>query len=163
MNKPIIGITSSYEQDEKKEYAFINHSYLDAIRRFGGIPLVLPAESTDEDLERLILCCDGIILSGGDDIDPILYGEESINDTLKLISIRDSTEIKVCDLAMQRNLPILGICHGVQLLNVYFGGTLIQDIPTQVSQSTIEHRMDEPYHRTFHDVKLDTNSLFSKL
>lgn len=152
--KPMIGLTSSYEKNDKSNFVFTNHSYLDAIRRFGGIPLIIPSEGIDEELERLVDLCDGILLTGGDDIDPALYGEELLNDTVQLSPDRDRAEKKVCDLAVEKKLPLFGICRGMQFLNVYFGGTLYQDIPSQI-ETAINHRMEPPEHRTCHQCVID--------
>ena len=148
-HKPIIGLTSSYKKTDKTDFVFSNHNYLNSIRRFGGIPLIIPTEGEDEELEVLVGMCDGILLSGGDDIDPALYGEEALNDTLELIPVRDAVERKVCDLAVKRGLPMFGICRGIQMMNVYFGGSLYQDSPTQI-ETDIKHRMEPPAHRTCH-------------
>lgn len=155
--KPVIGLTSSYEVTGESERIFLPHSYLDSIRHFGGIPLILPAEADDAELEFLIDQCDGILLTGGNDIDPEKYGETQLNDTITLAPVRDKMEMKVCDLAVERNLPVLGICRGVQLINVYFGGTLYQDIPAQL-QTEVKHRMEPPHHRSCHNCILDKDS-----
>lgn len=155
--KPVIGLTSSYEKDENVDRIFLNHSYLDSIRHFGGIPLVLPAEATEEELETFIGLCDGILLTGGNDLDPALYGETLLNDTVVPAPERDKSEMYVCRAAVERNLPILGICRGIQVMNVYFGGTLYQDIPSQLD-TEVKHRMDPPYHRGSHNCILPENT-----
>lgn len=147
--KPVIGLCSSYEKNEKTDRIFLMENYLDAIRHFGGIPVVIPATAGEEEQAMLLDLCDGLVLTGGNDIAPDLYGEPVWNDTVEPAPERDAGEKRLCDLALTRKLPILGICRGLQFLNVYFGGTLYQDIPTQYVTAVL-HRMEEPYHRCCH-------------
>ena len=161
--KPVIGLCSSYEKNEKMERIFLVEDYLRAIRQFGGIPVVIPATAGEEEQAMLLNLCDGLVLTGGNDIDPALYGEEVLNDTVEPAPERDAGEYRLCDLALANKLPILGICRGLQLLNVYFGGTLYQDIPSQY-QTDVRHRMAEPHHRTEHDCLIPEGSpLYSLL
>jgi putative glutamine amidotransferase len=126
--KPVIGLTSSFMIHEDTEKIFLPHSYFEAIRHFGGIPLLIPVLASDDELQFLLDRCDGLLLTGGDDIDPGLFGEEKLNDTVVIAPERDAQEGRVIDMALERNLPIFGICRGIQMLNVFQGGTLHQHI-----------------------------------
>lgn len=159
---PVIAITSSYLKNSEHDYVFLNHSYLDAIRHFGGVPVILPVEGSPEEWALVLDLCDGVLFSGGNDLDPALYGEATLNDTVVPAPERDGGELEICRMAMERKLPTLGICRGIQLLNVYFGGTLYQDIPSQL-ETPEKHRMEKPYHRASHDCVLEQDSPLHRL
>ena len=161
-NRPIIGVSSSYSGTENQEQVSINQNYLEAVRHAGGIPLILPVDASGEELELLVRMCDGMILTGGADIDPRLYGEEILNDSVSLSPIRDRGEKILCALAEARGFPLLCICRGVQYLNVYYGGDLYQDIPTQL-ETQVAHRMAAPYRRTCHRCLLEAGSPLREL
>ena len=147
--KPVIGLTGSFRPHEWTAQHFLNQSYFHAIRHFGGIPVLLPVMAEADELNYLVSTLDGLVLTGGDDIDPALFGEAMLNDTVKLCPERDQAEYAVLKLADEKNLPLLGICRGVQVMNVYYGGTLYQDIPAQIPNCLL-HRMEAPFHRTCH-------------
>src|SRR5436309_398641 len=128
MRLPLIGITcGTGATDGKPPQDRLNRAYSHAIALAGGAPVILPnlAEGSESLLDRL----DGILVSGGWDIDPNLYGQEILNDTLEIDEPRDRSELPIIREALRRDMPMLAICRGIQSLNVALGGTLYQDLP----------------------------------
>jgi len=124
--KPIIGITPSLQPDEKQCYLW--DAYVNGIVRAGGIPLILPCVSDPESLQRYAEIIDGLLLSGGADIEPIQYGDESLDGfeiESPMTPARDVFEVELIRALEVVNKPILGICRGHQMLNVAFGGELL--------------------------------------
>lgn len=134
--RPIIGVacTKMYFPDNNlDQYFYVGSGYVEGIARCGGIPLILPLlTNPDAPFQAMIESLDGLILTGGDDPAPHLYGEEPLQGLGNIEYERDVAELAVIKLALELKKPILGICRGMQILNVACGGTLIQDIPRQV-------------------------------
>ena len=107
----------------------LNQNYAENIRRAGGIPILAVSNDCAEEYADL---ADGLLLSGGKDVEPKLYGQEKMFDFVITDPQRDDLEYKIIKAFVDRRKPIWGICRGIQILNVYFGGTLTQDIPTQL-------------------------------
>lgn len=141
MKQPVIGLTLSKTKLAGNPENFITTDYAQAIIMAGGIPRLIPNNSTDEELEEFRGMCDGILLSGGGDIHPKFYGEQKRTETGNINTARDQVELKLISMALASNWPILGICRGHQMLNVALGGTLIQDIPAE-SPSEIQHQAE---------------------
>ncbi len=134
MSKPIIGITCSMEYEDKKRkyptaYAFdyIKRSYYEVVEKSGGVPVVLPNTRRTELVDRFSNIVDGLIISGGNDVDPVFYGERKKAKNLSITRERDLFEIALVRKAKAKRVPILAICRGMQLVNVAFGGSLYQD------------------------------------
>nr|WP_053384462.1 gamma-glutamyl-gamma-aminobutyrate hydrolase family protein [Leucobacter celer] len=134
---PVIGITSYLEQARTGVWdvraSFLPQVYLDGVTEAGGIALVLPPQPIDaEAARRIVSALDGIVLSGGADIDPARYGQDPHERTGAPRSDRDAFEGALLEAALEAELPFLGICRGAQMLNVELGGTLIQHLPDVV-------------------------------
>lgn len=157
MKKPVIGITSAYvKHNSFMEGVYVHEDYHKSIARNKAIPLILPYTSPELAIEMIDLC-DGIILSGGEDVDPFFYGQEPHLHLGETIPQRDEVEIAMVKYALDRELPLLAICRGVQILNVALGGTLIQDIPSTMKEP-IQHSQKVDRSRETHWVTLDKES-----
>ena len=132
-NKPVIGISAPLHP-ESRGYR-ISHCYADAVTEAGGIALLLPAVTAPEDVELLLQNLDGVLIPGGPDVDPLFYGEEPRQGLGLVIRSNDVFEMHLLKAARAAHKPILCVCRGEQILNVTFGGTLIQDIPSQLPEA----------------------------
>ena len=130
--KPLILVTPSYVYNDHlplNDFAFrVNSTYAAALTAAGALPVT----ALETDYEALVRRADGVLFAGGVDIDPKYYGEEKVNGTVEVCPARDEMELELFALAAARGLPVLGICRGIQLINVALGGSLWQDIPAQL-------------------------------
>ncbi len=139
--RPIIGISCDNMVMAGARRHMIRDSYVSAILAAGGAPLLIPCTGDEAASYALYRLLDGLLLTGGGDIDPQLYGEGEAGTEIDGIEPRrDSTELSLARWAVGDDLPLLGICRGHQVLNVALGGTLIQDIPGSLPESTTDHR-----------------------
>lgn len=153
--RPIIGLTHSLQGNEDSVYT--PTSYPNAIIEAGGTPIFLPVTSDPELLSQYLDMVDGILFTGGDDIDPQFFGENQIWGCGEVIPKRDECEIRLCRMALERKTPVLGICRGIQLLNVALGGTLYQDLASQKKDS-IRHQQQQRSRYGSHPVALSNGS-----
>lgn len=157
--KPLILVTAGYEESpngQNRRYLYQN--YADAITRAGGIPLI-PLDN-GELADELFNLCDGLLLTGGPDLDPALYGDKIQPECGRIDTQRDSMELKLLRRFVQGVKPIFGICRGIQIINTYFGGTLWQDLPTE--KGVVHSGGDKP-HDCVHTTDLEEGSLLAKL
>ncbi len=153
MKKPLIGITCGL--NEQGRYA-LSPAYVGAVRASGGEAVILPPGD-----EICLPEVAGLIFSGGDDIDPFLWGEERLPELRRLEPERDRWEVALARLAWQENLPVLGICRGMQIINVALGGTLWQDLLSQLPDAlphSPEHAWEDAVHEVFFPEAVMVNS-----
>ena len=144
---PIIGVTPLWDAERKSVWMLPD--YLDGIRAAGGLPVVLPLEMSEEDADRIVGTCDGFLFTGGQDVGSCPE--------------RDQLETLLLSKALQSDKAFLGICRGLQFINVFLGGTLWQDLPSE-HPSEIVHRQGKPYGDPTHQVMLsdDLSALLGK-
>ncbi|MCW3016007.1 MAG: gamma-glutamyl-gamma-aminobutyrate hydrolase family protein [Solirubrobacterales bacterium] len=163
MSRPKIGICTSLERARfgawDEPAALTPYSYVLAVQRAGGMAILLPPDAHDEaEPDELLDLLDGLILAGGVDVDPALYGQEADPHTVGTVPERDRAEIALARRALERDLPLLGICRGMQVMNVALGGTLIQHLPDVVGND--EHRRNVgTFEGNEHPVRLAPGSL----
>ncbi len=155
---PIIGITT-YHRTESGEFT-LPGAYVDAIALAGGIPVLLPPHPADS--TPLLTALDGLILAGGGDIDPALYGGEAHPSVYLVDAERDTFELALAKAALSANIPTLGICRGMQMLNVATGGDLVTHVPDVYGYLTL-HRLDYPRRPVEHTVQVSPDSRLAQL
>jgi putative glutamine amidotransferase len=164
--RAVIGMCAALERARWSVWdlpaALLPYNYVQAVQRAGGLPLMLPVDAaTVEDPDQTLALIDGLVLAGGADIDPGAYGEQAHAETVDTVPERDAFEIALTRAAIERDLPVLGICRGMQLINVACGGTLRQHLPEHVGHE--EHRrMIGSFDGSDHDVLLVEGSLAAR-
>lgn len=164
--RPVIGMCAALERARwsvwDQEALLLPRNYVDAVQRAGGLALILPVDALAvEDPSEMLDLIDGLVLAGGADIDPGSYGEQAHPETADTAPERDVFEIALTRAAIERDLPVLGICRGMQLINVARGGTLLQHLPERFGHH--EHRrVVGSFDGADHDVLLSEGSLAAR-
>lgn len=158
MEKPIIILSCDVADDGRMQ---MRQEYFTAIADAGGIPVVMPPyverSKIDEWVDRI--GASALVLTGGADLDPQLYRERPVDGLGRVSLTRDVYELELFDCAMRRGLPVLGICRGLQVINVALGGSLYQDMPTQMGEEFVSHSRED----TLHEVAFTSGSELERL
>lgn len=166
MKKPFIGITCNYMMSDAglslgQERNFVPKEMIDAVIEAGGVPILVPILNKEEDLLEIMSTLDGMILSGGHDVNPIYYGEEPSKYVGFTYTPRDLCELFIVKAAIEKDMPILGISRGQQIMTVAFGGKLYQDISE--SGDYINHMQRASINDIGHYVDVMPNTRIHKI
>lgn len=159
--RPVIGITPLV--DIERDSWWMLPGYMTGIEAAGGLPVMLSLTDDPGRLAQLAGMCDGLLFSGGHDVDPELYGEHPSPHCGRICPERDAMERRLLSIALDRDLPVLGICRGLQFINVASGGTLWQDLPMDRPDSPIDHDMKPPYDVSQHRVDIVPDTPLAEL
>ena len=167
--KPIIGILCGVDKEEKEDHPlyFVKSNYVSAIKEAGGIPFLIAPVKDKDDLTKLLRIIDGLLIPGGDDIDPKYFHEEPHPSIVLTDSEVMQFQIEFCRLALEKDLPVFGICAGHQIINITCGGNIYQDIPSQYSNPDsipVRHKKDEKEKEdVFHAVQIEKDTKLSDI
>ncbi|MEE9164750.1 MAG: gamma-glutamyl-gamma-aminobutyrate hydrolase family protein, partial [Nitrospinota bacterium] len=159
--KPIIGILCDINKEEGKEdrpLYFVKSNYVSATKEAGGIPLIIPPLKDKNDLTKTLNLIDGLLIPGGDDIDPKYFKEEPHPSVVLIDPEIIQFQMDFCRKALNKGIPVFGICAGLQIINIACGGNIYQDIPSQYS-NPIKHKKDEDEKEDpTHNVKIERST-----
>ena len=167
MRKPVIGITPNYMTARmiggEEGILYTAQGYHTSVLRAGGVPYTLPFAPYDDVLEQLVGMCDGFLFTGGQDVDPSIYGELPWYKLDTLAPQRDTLEVKLLPLILKSGKPLIGHCRGMQMINAALGGTLYQDLPTQYPnfKDLLQHSQTEKALYPTHSVSIRENTLLA--
>lgn len=162
MRKPLIGLTPYHDTDNHD--IKMRPTYLRALKAAGAIPVVMPLEASEDDLKQLTDELDGFLFAGGPDVHHFLFGEETREGCGNVSKERDQMELTLLPLILALGKPVLGICRGIQILNIGLGGDIWQDIPSQVKRDfPVAHSQPFYYNMPSHTVTLSDDSLLSSI
>jgi putative glutamine amidotransferase len=161
MKRPVIGITIDTHASAPRRYE-LPMDYVTSVERGGGLPLLIPYGVDHALIPLYSDAVDGIVFTGGNDLDPALYGEKRHPNAIPIDPARQNFELALMAEVERRRLPALGVCLGSQLMNVYRGGSLQQFLPDREQPEKLEHRrLDDPTRR--HNVRIDPASNLAKI
>lgn len=157
--RPLIGVSAN----QKEELSCINNTYIKSVTDAGGAPVLIPVTTNPDVLTAIVSQLDGLLLTGGGDINPLLWDEEPVPELQEGDPIRDNYDFILLKLATDRCIPVFGVCRGHQLINVAFGGSIYQDIHSQHEGKTIKHSQSHDKAFASHSISVEPNSLLGIL
>ena len=170
INSPRIGVTAALREETESiaqnplgRFVRTDLDYVRGVSEAGGVPVVLSPSLSLRAAEALLAGLDGLLLSGGPDLDPGYYGEGPIPELGTTIPEWDALEMALLRLALEQGMPIFGICRGMQILNVALGGTLYQDVPSQLGADVLDHWQTTPKCQVTHEVEVLEDSYLAKI
>ena len=155
-----VAVTASIRPDGDTSRVRLTAAYVTALERAGLIPLIVPPLSSERAAAAVLDSVSGLVLTGGEDVDPARYGERRHEKVRSVNAARDATEAALVEAAKNRGMPVLAICRGIQILNVALGGTLVQDISSQC-KTDIAHDEDGPRDSRSHEIIVEPGSLIA--
>lgn len=159
-SQPFIGLSGSVNSEQTQH--FILRDYMKAILEAGGVPLLLSPDLDAQALEGCLERLDGLLLAGGNDVDPSVYGQPPMPGLGEVNPLRDAFEGALVRAALRRRMPLLGICRGVQAMNAALGGTLYQDLPSQRPEGWL-HAQTAPGSYPSHEVTVRQGTLLARV
>lgn len=167
MSKPLIGLSGSHIFDDHGTFAlypraYVNHDYVQSILSAGGLPIILPFNEDTSVIQEMISHIDGLVLSGGHDVSPLLYGEEPLQGIGDVWPARDQFDFALLTAATAKKIPIMAICRGHQVVNVFRGGSLFQDLRYD-KNCTVKHSQGQTPALPTHTVIIEPNSRFAHI
>ena len=157
--RPVVGITSSFNVDD--QFFYLKEAYIDTIIESGGIPLIIPPQKREEDIRKIFRRLDALLLPGGPDVDPMRFEEET-QYKLRIDPERDDLELMLAQMAFEEDKPILGICRGIQVINIAAGGDIYQDLIAQ-RPGTLVHEQSAPGWYPTHEIQIQPETVLSRI
>jgi len=152
----LVGISEMCQTKGKTRNVAIRAAYAESVAKGGHLPVILSRYGSDTQLDEILSRLDLLLLPGGGDIAPVRYDEKNSTSLVRVNLLRDSFEWRLLSLATKRRLPVLGICRGCQVLNVFYGGTLWQDLPNEFPGEVMQHR------GSHHSISIRANSRLAR-
>lgn len=163
MKKPLIGIPTRLIKPDESTLSALSTTYTHALELAGAAPVLIPLRLGEDTLEEILARLDGLLFAGGVDVHPSEYGEGVEPYCGDIMRERDVVELPLIRRALELGKPLLGICRGIQMLNVAAGGSLYQDIPAQLAGSLQHsHRPGDPYNRRVHSIDIEPDSALAR-